>query len=681
VCSSDLILTGTDNLRKVTVRVANNSENNPLGLTNFKYLFGATAFNTPNITVPSTLRMVEITENSTDLSTDFFRDLPMVTDIIIPASVKNVGTNTLTGATNLRNLRWTFTSSVDTQPNSFLSYAFGASHSAITNVPSTLQNVIINETSETRIGSYAFYNIASLTSIELPENIINIGQFSFAHAAINTSKLEYIELPSNLQVIGNSLFANNTSLSSLDIPDSVVTLGTNVLTATNSLATVSFNYGSLPGLDTEKFFRYFYGATAWNKGSVIPTALKTVEVRGANTVLSNDFFRSAITLETVTIPSTVTTIGNFAFSGMTALKQTQVTGETVVPNKVLLPTGLTSLGTSVFQSSTSIVEVVIPQGVTVIPLDAFENATSLRFVTLSSDTTSIGNNAFLRTALEVIVLPQTLTTLGNFAFSQTRLAALTIPSSVTTIGTNLILNTPQLVTINFNVESLPVASRFFRYFYGGTSFGAGGTLPVTPVSALTTVNLTGGTVLPANFFNTSTTTVAFPILTTITLVDTFTTIEAGAFRNLTGLTSLTLPEGILTIGNSALQNTTLLASLALPRSVTSIGISAFQGSGITNLVLGPNLTSIGNLAFNSMANILQIEFLGAVPPSIGTFIFNTAPANAALPAALTVFIPFGSTAAYTDITAPNANYAQFVALETATRLVEAEDPNPVPSGE
>jgi hypothetical protein len=197
---------------------------------------------------------------------------------------------------------------------------------------------------------------------------------------------------------------------------------------------------------------------------------------------------------------------------------------------------------------------------------------------------------------------------------------------------------------------------------------------------LTTVNLTGGTVLPANFFNTSTTTVAFPILTTITLVDTFTTIEAGAFRNLTGLTSLTLPEGILTIGDSALQNTTLLASLALPRSVTSIGISAFQGSGITNLVLGPNLTSIGNLAFNSMANILQIEFLGAVPPSIGTFIFNTAPANTTLPAALTVFIPFGSTAAYTDITAPNANYAQFVALETATRLVEAEDPNPVPSG-
>ncbi len=670
------ILTGAESLRKVTIHQNNNIENNAFGVSNFKYLFGGTIFS-DNVTVPSTLRTIELTEGSTGLPNDFFRSLPMITEVIIPDSVTTVGTNVLTGATNLRNLRWTFTSNTAGTGNAFLSYAFGATYGAITNVPSTLQEVIINETTSTRILSYAFYNIASITSVELPENITEIQEFSFAHAAVNTSRLQYIDLPSNLRTLGNSAFSNNTSLLELDIPDSVITLGTNVLTATNALASVSFNYSSLPGLDTAKFFRYFYGATTYANGNVIPTALKTVEVRGSNTTLSNDFFRAAITIETVTIPQTITTIGNHAFQGMTQLKQVQVTGQEVVANKVLLPTGLTSLGTNVFQSSTSIVEVVIPQGITVIPVDTFADATSLRLITLSSATTSIGNNAFLRTAIEVITLPQTLTTLGNFAFSQTRLAALTIPTSVTTIGTNLILNTPQLVTINFSVDSLQTGTKFFRYFYGGAAFNSGGTLPTTPSSALTTVNVTGGTALPENFFNMG---AAFPILKTITLANTFTSIGASAFLNLTGITALNLSEGILSIGASALQNTTLLASFVLPRSVTTIGASAFQASGITNLVLGPNLTSIGNLAFNSMPSILLIEFLNSVPPTMGTFVFNTAPSGNLFPATLTVQIPFGSTTAYTTVvtTPTNNNYAQFVALQTATRLVEAENPNPEP---
>lgn len=678
------ILTGTTSLQMVTVHPLNNEAENMT--INFKYLFGGTLFS-DNVEVPNSLKTIHVTEGTVSIPNDFLRNLPLITDVSIPNSIRTIGTalglgtNILNGAANLRSLRWTFTSSVDGQPGSYLTHAFGANHTAITNLPVNLSAVIINETEATRIASYAFYNISTLDSIELPDNIREIALFTFAHAAINTSRLTHFDFPSSIEVLGNSVFANNSSLLELFIPNTVTSIGTNALTATSSLASLSFDYASLPGLDTAKFFRYFYGATSWNNGSVIPTALKTVEVRGTNTVLANDFFRSALTIETVTIPSTVTTIGNFAFSGMTQLRQVQVTGDTVVANTVLLPTGLTSIGTSVFQGSTSIVEVVIPQGVTVIPADAFNGATSLRLVTLSSQTTSIGNNAFLNTALETIVLPQTLTTLGNFAFSQTRLTTLTIPTSVTTIGTSLLVNTPQLVTINFSVDSLTTNLRFFRYFYGGTSFSAGGTLPVAPASALTTVNLTGGTILSANFFNTSTTTVAFPILTTITLADTFTSIEAGAFRNLTGLSSLTVQEGVTSIGDFALMNTPALSSLVIPASVTTIGISAFQGSGITSIVLGPNLTSIGNSAFNSMPAILQIEFLGQVPPTIGTFVFNTLPTNNLFPESLTVYIPFGTTAVYTDITAPNANYAQFVALNTALRLVEAEDPNADPVGE
>jgi hypothetical protein len=104
---------------------------------------------------------------------------------------------------------------------------------------------------------------------------------------------------------------------------------------------------------------------------------------------------------------------------------------------------------------------------------------------------------------------------------------------------------------------------------------------------------------------------------------------------------------------------------------------------MSTLVLGANLTTLGNNVFVAMPNITSIEFLGSVPPTVGTTLFTTTLNGATLLPNLIVQIPFGSRTAYTTVvtTPVNNNYAQFVALNTATRLVEAEDPNPEPAGE
>jgi uncharacterized repeat protein (TIGR02543 family) len=679
------VLTGAESIRRVTVQPANNALGAVSGIPNFKYLFGGITFNTPaNLPIPASLQTVAITEGATAVPTDFFRDLPNITEASIPASVTSVGFNVLFGATNLRTLRWTFTSTTQSTngQNAYLSYAFGANYTTITNVPAGLSSVIINETASTRIPNGAFYNIGSLTSIELPQNITAIGDSVFAHLAINTSRLQYIELPENLVSIDFSAFFRNTSLLELYLPDSVTTIGTNVISETLSLRKLSFNHDSLPV--NSRFFRYLYGGTSAIAGGTGATGitLNQVEVRGTPTSLIANFFRSFTSIETVFIPSTITSMGDGAFSFMTNLKQVQVINQDAELNKVILPSGLTSIGTNLFQSSTSIQEVIFPVGITAIPAQTFVDATSLKAVTLSSGLLTIGNEAFLRTGLESINLPNTVTTLGNFAFSSTRLVTLTIPSSVTTIGTNLIASTNTLVTLNFNVDSLPTAGKFFRYFYGGGAFNSGGILPTTPTFALTTVNVTGGTALPNNFFNMGS---AFPILKTITLANTFTTIGESAFSNLTGLTSLTLEEGITSIGVFAFFNTTSLLALTIPSTVTTIGNNAFQQAGMATLVLGANLTTLGSNVFVAMPNLTSIEFLGAVPPAIGTTIFATAINGLTLLPNLIVEIPFGSTTAYTTVvtTPVNNNYAQFVALSTATptRLVEAEDPNLDPAGE
>jgi hypothetical protein len=67
-----------------------------------------------------------------------------------------------------------------------------------------------------------------------------------------------------------------------------------------------------------------------------------------------------------------------------------------------------------------------------------------------------------------------------------------------------------------------------------------------------------------------------------------------------------------------------------------------------------------------------------VPPTVGTTLFTTTLNGATLLPNLIVEIPFGATTAYTTVvtTPVNNNYAQFVALNTATKLREAQDNTP-----
>jgi hypothetical protein len=184
------VLTGTDSIERITVRPGNNSKS--VATFNFKYLFGGTVFNSA-VNVPLSLETVIVSEGETTIPNDFLRDLPMVREVVMPPSVTTMGTAVLLGANQLNSLTWTFTSSVDGAANSFLSYAFNTGHTSITNVPTTLENVTINDTL-TRIGSYAFYNIANLRQINLPDNITELGTYVFAHAAVNTSRVEFISL-------------------------------------------------------------------------------------------------------------------------------------------------------------------------------------------------------------------------------------------------------------------------------------------------------------------------------------------------------------------------------------------------------------------------------------------------------------------------------------------------------
>jgi uncharacterized repeat protein (TIGR02543 family) len=542
------ILQGADSLRSITVPLF--GINPSLQPMHIKYYFGGTTFSSQT-SVPISLSKVTITEGNTAIPNDAFRDVLTLKEVHLPQSITSVGTNVLTG-TLVEKLTWTFTGVTDGSVNSYLSYAFGNIHAVATNVPNTLKSVTLNETPYKSISSYAFYNIASLEEIIIPDSFTVILPFAFAHAAAGTSRLQQITLPKNLTAIGNNAFQHSSKLQSLVIPETVTTLGTNILFNTVELNSLTIG-GQIPS-----FLRFYFGGTQVTVGGAIPAALKHVTITNTtNTLFPEVYFHSFTSLETISLPNSITAFGNYVFYNTTNLKS------------VRLPENLETLGIGAFELS-GIETVVIPSKVTVLGNDAFRNAPRLTSITLPNGLLTIGNAVF---------------------YNSFNLRSLTIPSSVTSIGTDM-LNTASAATpsrvesLQLNFESLPVSRQFLRYLFGGTSATVTGVLP----NGLKTVNLTStaATVIPNGFFQN------FVTIETITLSNTFTSMGSDVFNGTTLLRNVTLPTGLTNIGVNAFLNSTALATINIPNTVTTFGNNAFMGtSGLTSIKFPESLVSLG----------------------------------------------------------------------------------------
>ena len=120
----------------------------------------------------------------------------------------------------------------------------------------------------------------------------------------------------------------------------------------------------------------------------------------------------------INIPSTVSYIGKCAFQG------TDIT-------EVVLPRGIASVEESAFSYCDNLESVAIPSGVTRIDKAAFSHAKMLSSITLPDSVTEIGDFAFSECkALTSIALPKGLKKLGNGAFSESALISIDLPDGV-----------------------------------------------------------------------------------------------------------------------------------------------------------------------------------------------------------------------------------------------------------
>ena len=161
------------------------------------------------------------------------------------------------------------------------------------------------------------------------------------------------------------------------------------------------------------------------------------------TSIGNNAFKGAKSLQSITIPNSVTSIGDSAF-GASALQS------------ITIPDSVTSIGDSAFVGAKNLQSVTIPNSVTSIGDDAFRSAISLESITIPDSVTSIGNYAFASSGLQSITIPDSVTSIGNYAFKGAKsLQSITIGDSVTSIGNGAFSNSGlQSITIPDSVTSI-----------------------------------------------------------------------------------------------------------------------------------------------------------------------------------------------------------------------------------
>lgn len=261
-------------------------------------------------------------------------------------------------------------------------------------VKSSIKTVII-EGGVTSIGMDAFDGCSGLTSVSIPESITYVGNAAFS----GCSGLTNVTLPESVTSIGWSAFYGCSGLTSMVIPGGVTSISNETFYDCSSLTSVT-----------------------------IPVGVTSI---GAYA------FRNCSSLTSVTIPVSVTSISPYAFRGCSGLTEIIVgAGNThyVSRDGVLFNVGMTEL--HIYPEGKPGKSYSIPSSVTSIGDFAFYGCSGLTSVTISENVVSIGGSAFCGcSGLTSMTIPESVTKIGIYAFSEcSSLASVTIPESVTQIG-------------------------------------------------------------------------------------------------------------------------------------------------------------------------------------------------------------------------------------------------------
>ena len=321
-------------------------------------------------------------------------------------------------------------------------------------------------------------------------------------------------------------------------------------------------------------------------------------------------------LHTVTLPTSVKTIEEYAFDGCWQLKNISLEHITQIDSmafrecsnlvELTVPSGITEISHSAFSMCIRLQKVVFHDNVKTISDYAFDGCTALTSICIPDSITAIKPYAFNGCrSLETVELGRGITELSNSAFSScTKLESIHIPDSVTSINTNAFRNCTALKEVHLGAGVAEIAPEAFWESPMLKAFTVSDKNPNFSVDQgiLYTKDRKELVRFPYGF------TGAYTVLPETTLIRDYAGYECG-------ITALTIPSNVKTVGKNAFSWCEDLAILRLSEGLEQLQAGCFKYTPLQKVEIPASVTKIGQMAFSGCVEMKQMIIYGD-PPAI-----------------------------------------------------------------
>lgn len=482
----------------------------------------------------TTLQKVTIGSKVTFLYNHLFHNCDKVTTIDIPASIANIYGNAFDDCSSLT--ATTF-------------------HDATNNHTLTL-------------GDYAFRNCATLPEVTFPRQLLSVGNYTYAQCPL----LKTLTFPAMLESIGNYAFAECTGLTQLTFKDSGKSVklgyGARSNSGTSYLDNIPlFGNTNLTYLYIGRNINYTAGEKYGYSPFYNQSFLTDVRFSQSGTVsYCKDYLLYKVNnCKTLTLPESLTSIGNWTFRGMAALES------------IVVPNAVTEMGTY-----------------------AFANDTSLKSAKLSTSCPWLKEGLFSEcNALQSITIPSAVTKMDGYMFTNCK----TLTSATFEDGTDLIEMGYGASWKNYGLFSdCPLKTlNLGRWLSYNTEIASRS--PFYSIYALKNLNI-GENVKVIDKYMFS----YCKGLEEVNLPDNITSVNLWGFRGCTSLKSVRLSEKLSQVGDYGFAECSSLDNVTFPTSMTSVASNSFSDcTALRKLDLGQNLLIIGPSAFENDKALEGIE--------------------------------------------------------------------------
>ncbi len=549
-----------------------------------------------------------------------------VESVTLPARLNEMGANAFADCSNLRELVF----AEGYEYSSIPAYAF--SNTAIEGVliiPSkvstigsyafqgtAITSVVFGRHSDgqnsalTTLSSYAFYNCASLVSVNT---------LDYENSTESASAYASASLPSSVaKSLSASVFRGCASLEKFVISDNVTAIGAYFFDGCENLATVN-----IPKTLTSIGNYAFQGCK-----KLLSVDLTNITSNNSVTIGTNAFYQSG--LKDFIGFGKVKTIGANAFAESALEGSVEITTKTTVSSasSAFMGTKITSVSIdakdipmNMFKDCSELESVTLGGSVVTIKMGAFNNCAKLeKVVNTSTKLTTIGGgtkleygafagceelrsfaNAAKTSEIEagdalpgIYVAGTVFKEVSGYAFygcSSLKVADLSASAVTLAIGNYAFTNCDGITSVKFPTKIKSIGQEAFRYCSGLTEL----TIP-TMTSSLSKLAFADCANLENLVYNG------------------YKSIPEGAFANCPKLNNVTLIQTVTSIGKEAFKGCSEITEMVFPSALTTIGASAFDGcSKLASLTFESSaLPTIDATSFDNCASLNALSADGAI---------------------------------------------------------------------